>query len=206
MSHPIVQEPTPHVLVVDDEPSLRIGFRLSLTTRGYKVATANDGLEALKEIEKEPDLMVLDLRMPGMGGLEVLRELKDRKIVLPTIVASAQVSEPNAFRAIRWGCIDFLPKPVFPDSLRLLVKQVIQEEKLFKENKTESLGPVSHARCLIRRRNFDLAHSIIKEADQNDPIIQQWGRTIESVSERDEESFRFQDFEESNTRFYLIEA
>src|SRR5690606_19619213 len=123
-------------------------------TRGFNVVAAQDGTEALEKIQAQSnlDLMLLDLRMPGLGGLEVLGELRRTKKMLPTIIASAHLSNLNAFRAIRRNCVDFLPKPIFPEHLRLLVKRILTEEDLYREGNIEALDPLSQARCLIRRQ------------------------------------------------------
>ena len=90
----------PHVLVVDDEPAIVNFIRTSLKIQGYQVTTASGGREALKSIEVEkPDIMVLDVVMPEMSGLEVLRELRAYSqlpvIILSAMTAARGSSEPG---------------------------------------------------------------------------------------------------------------
>ena len=114
----------PIILVVDDEPQIRRVMSVSLPARGYVVRTASDGEQALDEIRKQaPDLVVLDLVMPGMGGLEVCRRVREFSSV-PIIVLSAKGSESDKIAALDMGADDYVTKPFSLDELLARIRAV----------------------------------------------------------------------------------
>ena len=101
----------PTVLVVDDEPEIVRTVRLLLTGSGYRVITAPTGEDALEEIEhRMPDLVVLDLMLPGMDGIDVLRHIRARSRV-PVLVLSARGEELTKVQALDEGADDYIAKP-----------------------------------------------------------------------------------------------
>ncbi len=116
-----------HILIVDDEPNVRLVFRTALESVGYTVAEAEDGASALEWLAQSPtDLVLLDLQMPGVGGMEVLRRLRDSGNDVPVVIVTAHGSIPDAVQAMKLGAIDFLTKPLNPEPLRQVVRGVIQ--------------------------------------------------------------------------------
>jgi CheY-like chemotaxis protein len=121
-----------HILIADDERNIRLAVRTALESEGYTVQEAADGNAALEMIQKRaPDLLVLDLSMPGLDGMGVLQQLKplppDRKPRV--IVLTAYGSIPAAVRATRLGAVDFLEKPVTPETLRESVSGALRESE-----------------------------------------------------------------------------
>src|SRR5262245_12458335 len=111
-------EAGPRVLVVDDEPNVRLVFRRTLETDGYRVDEAEDGEAALGLLDRQPfDIILLDLRMPGVGGMELLRCLRDEGVDVPVVIVTAHGTIPDAVEAMRLGAIDFLSKPLTPVAL-----------------------------------------------------------------------------------------
>jgi two-component system, OmpR family, KDP operon response regulator KdpE len=101
----------PRVLVVDDEPEVLRTLRLVLAGNGYEVITAESGEDALAELaHRLPDVIVLDLMLPGIGGLEVLRQVRERSTV-PVIVLSARGEELTKVQALDEGADDYIAKP-----------------------------------------------------------------------------------------------
>lgn len=116
----------PKVLVVDDEPQILRVMRAGLPARGYEVRTASDGDEALEEIRKEmPDIVILDLVMPGMSGLEVCRRVREFAPV-PIIVLSAKGGERDKVAALDSGADDYVTKPFGMDELLARVRAVLR--------------------------------------------------------------------------------
>ncbi len=116
------------VLVVDDEPTLRLGFAYALSSRTMTVETAASGRHALEKFAgggADFDLLILDLRMPGLDGVEVIEALRDQGISIPIVLCSISLHSNTALRAIRRGVVDFLLKPVRPVDLRQMVGSVI---------------------------------------------------------------------------------
>jgi len=103
--------PKQTILIVDDEQSLRDFIRRNLDVRGYQTVTAANGLEALALFQTEPvDLVILDLMMPHMNGLETLRRIRQQSL-LPVIVLSALDEEQDKVQALNLGADDYLTKP-----------------------------------------------------------------------------------------------
>jgi two-component system KDP operon response regulator KdpE len=116
----------PIILVVDDELQILRVLRASLPLWGYQVRTAQGGAEALDEIAKEmPDLIILDLAMPGMSGLDVCRRVREYSPV-PVIVLSAKGSEADKVAALDIGADDYVTKPFAMNELMARVRAVLR--------------------------------------------------------------------------------
>jgi DNA-binding response OmpR family regulator len=105
------------ILVVDDEPQIRRVMRTTLTSRGYAILEARSGEQAMEMMRSErPDLVVLDVNMPGMGGLEACREIR-RNSDVPVIVLTVRHTEQDKVRALDAGADDYVVKPFSPREL-----------------------------------------------------------------------------------------
>ena len=105
------------VLVVDDETRILNFLVARLNASGYEVITAANGVEGLEQVKaQEPDLVVLDLLMPKMDGLEMLKELRSFSMV-PVIILTARGADSDRIRGLQLGADDYLPKPFNPDEL-----------------------------------------------------------------------------------------
>jgi len=134
----------PIVLVVDDEPQILRVIRASLPLRGYEVITASSGEEALDQIGKQvPDLIILDLVMPEMSGLDVCRRVREFSTV-PIIVLSAKGAESDKVAALDLGADDYVTKPFGMDELLARVRAVLRRLALSEsENRVLTVGDVS---------------------------------------------------------------
>ena len=118
---------TGRILIVDDEPNVRLVFRTALESAGYSVSEVEDGETALDRLEESSaDLVLLDLKMPGIGGMETLRRLRDAGNDVPVVIVTAHGSIPDAVQAMKFGAIDFLSKPLRPEALRKVVGEVFR--------------------------------------------------------------------------------
>ena len=123
------------ILIVDDEKNIRVGLGKSLEMDGYEIYLAENGSEAMKEMLKTSiDLVVTDLRMPGMSGEELLKKLTNAYPTVPVIILTGHGTVENAVEAMRNGAFDFLTKPVNLDRLGLLVKRALSNRKLVVEH------------------------------------------------------------------------
>jgi len=114
------------ILIVEDEAILRDSLHDWLTDGGYQVETTNEGEKALEAIAKQDfGLLILDLRLPGKNGIEVLREAKARSPQLKGIIITAYPSVQTAVEAMREGAIDYLPKPFDLNELEKLVRETL---------------------------------------------------------------------------------
>jgi len=125
----------PRVLVVDDEESARTGLEKLLRLEGYQVDTAFDGANAIEVAgERPPDVVVTDLKMPRMDGLELLEKLRAQYGALPVIVVTAFGDVSTAVKAMRHGAEDYLVKPIDFDELTLALERAVERRDLRVEN------------------------------------------------------------------------
>ncbi len=123
------------ILIVDDEEAARYGMLRALGTNGYELAEASNLPEARAKIETfQPDLILLDVNLPGGSGLEFLVELHKTKDAPLVIMITAYGSERTAVEAIKTGAHDYLAKPFEIDELRLVVKNALETIQLRREN------------------------------------------------------------------------
>jgi signal transduction histidine kinase len=131
-------EKTPFILVVDDEESMRDSCFKILKKDGFLADTAKDGSAGLEKIEKnKPDLVLIDLKMPGISGMEVLEKIKEIDPNIISVVITGYSTVESAVEAMKRGAYDFLPKPFSPEELRIIIRRGLERRKLILE--TESL-------------------------------------------------------------------
>jgi DNA-binding NtrC family response regulator len=124
---------TRRVLVVDDEHGVRESLRMVLKER-YDVVTVASAREALERVEREPlDVVLLDILMPGMDGLEVLEQIKQRPLSLPVIMLTATKTVKTAVKAMKLGASDYVTKPFDVEELLLIVERSVQSAALARE-------------------------------------------------------------------------
>ena len=116
----------PLVLAVDDEAGILRLIKLELSSQGFRMITANNGEEALRMAEEHrPDIVLLDIVMPDLTGLEVMRRLRDRSSV-PVILLTAKGSDADKIRGLELGADDYLAKPFSPEELSARVRAVLR--------------------------------------------------------------------------------
>jgi len=116
----------PLILAVDDEAGILRLIKLELSSQGFRVVVANDGEEALRIAEQQrPDIVVLDILMPDMTGLEVMRRLRERTQV-PVILLTGKDHDEDKVRGLELGADDYLVKPFNPDELSARVRAVLR--------------------------------------------------------------------------------
>ncbi len=130
-----MSEPKASLLVVDDEPSIRESIQRALEQSGYAVATAGDANSAAAWLARSAvDLVLCDVRLPGMSGLDLLPRIRDRHPDARVVVITGHASIRSAVEAIRQGASDYLPKPFNADQVRHRVARVLEEKRLGAEN------------------------------------------------------------------------
>lgn len=118
------------ILLVEDEKNIVLGVTICLRSAGLEVAVAEDGAEAIKKLETDkPDLVLLDLVMPKLNGLDALQTMKENEATrdIPVIVLSARAQEEDIQRAMELGAADYMAKPFRPEELLAVIKQVLTE-------------------------------------------------------------------------------
>jgi len=157
------------VLVVDDEPHIRLTLTEALAPLGYHVLSASDGAAALRALEEHPvGLMLLDLRMPDMDGMEVLRRAALEHPDTRVAILTAHGSVANALEAMRLGAVDFLQKPVALAQVRAVVRRMLDRETLNEERATDYEGQIELAKKFIGRRDFSAAREPVLKAIARD--------------------------------------
>ncbi len=194
------------ILLVDDEPNLRLMLRTVLESAGYSVVEAEDGEAALARLRESPiDLILLDLEMPKTDGMATLRSLRDAGDETPVVIITAHGSIPDAVVAMRLGAIDFLSKPLTPEALRRTVVEVLarqvptpQETTVTKPTPRPAASQVTEtlarAKRALNRREFAEAETVLRQALALDPNLAEahdlLGILHECRAERDQGPFR----------------
>jgi DNA-binding response OmpR family regulator len=165
------------ILIVDDEPNVRLSFRIALESARYTVAEAEDGEDAVDLLRREAfDLVLLDLRMPLLDGIETLHCLRAEAIEVPVVIVSAHGDAPLIARALRLGAVDFISKPVTPATLRRRMQGVLDRrcvpsairpiaasrmgdgplaDVLARTKRARDLGVVGEARIVLSESNSE---------------------------------------------------
>jgi two-component system nitrogen regulation response regulator NtrX len=126
----------PNILVVDDEVTILQSLSGILSDEGFEVLTASNGYEALKVIEKEaPDLVLLDIWMPGMDGIETLQEIKRNHPSLQVVIISGHGTIETAVKATKFGAYDFIEKPLSIEKVVVTINNALNFRRLEEENR-----------------------------------------------------------------------
>ncbi|MDR1988639.1 MAG: sigma-54 dependent transcriptional regulator [Acidobacteriaceae bacterium] len=129
--------PKPRILVIDDESAIRDSLKMTLEYEGYECLGAATGQEGLSLAEREsPDLILLDVKMPGMDGLEVLDRLRAANESAPVIVISGHGTISTAVEATKKGAFDFIEKPFASDRVLVSVRNAVDQQQLRDENRS----------------------------------------------------------------------
>ncbi len=144
-----------HILAVDDEPPLLRALVLNLTNRGYSVSTADSGETAISQaVATSPDLMILDLGLPDIDGLDVITHIRRLLPDLPIVVLSARTGSTDKVTALDLGAVDYLTKPFSMDELLARLRAAARRAVTAHPNSPIRLGAVS----------IDLAARLIRPA------------------------------------------
>ena len=158
------------LLIVDDEHNIRLTLSRALETLKVDIDTAANGEEALAKLkEKEFTLILLDLRMPGMTGMEVLQKLREIRPDIRVIIMTAYGTIESAVEAMKLGAVDFIQKPFVPAEIRELVSRVMDRGKLDEQKASDYTSCLELAKRCIGDRHFDAAIVHLRKAIYLDP-------------------------------------
>ena len=149
--------PALKVLVIDDEPPIRKLLRMGLQTQGYTTIEAPDGHTALEKLSEEPDIVILDLGLPDMDGLDLLGKLRARKENVPIVVLSSRGDEAGKVKALDLGADDYVTKPFGTEELLARMRAALRHQL-----QVHGERPVFHVGDL----SVDLVRRIVKVRDQ----------------------------------------
>jgi len=142
------------ILVVDDDLAHRTMLRTLMTGWGYRVVEADDGEKAIEEVHRQPfDMILMDIRMVKVSGLEALNEIKRFNPAIPVVIMTAFASVETAVKALKDGAYDYLTKPLDFDELRIILDRAMEHSRLKEENRflKETLASHFDRRELIAR-------------------------------------------------------
>jgi len=146
------------ILVIDDEPPIRKLLRMGLNTQGYEVLEAPSGKTGLELLAQNPDLVILDLGLPDVDGLELLRTIRGRKEGVPIVVLSSRGDEAGKVQALDFGADDYITKPFGMDELLARMRAALRHQlQVHGERPVFRVGDLS----------VDLVRRIVKVRDQD---------------------------------------
>jgi DNA-binding response OmpR family regulator len=161
---------TSSILIVDDEKNIRLTMRQSLEPLNIPVETAVNGEEAIQRLEKDNFGMVfLDLKLPGMDGMDVLRWIKENRPKTRVIIITAHGTIDTAVEAMKLGAIDFIRKPFTPDEIRDLAATVHKREDIEDDSAHDYHDVIELTKRYISDRDFNTARVIAAKAIAVDP-------------------------------------
>ena len=147
----------PKILVIDDEPPIRKLLRMGLTTQDYEVLEASNGKTGLEMLVQKPDLVILDLGLPDIQGLELLRTIRSRNEGVPIVVLSSRGDEAGKVQALDLGADDYVTKPFGMDELLARMRAALRHQlQVHGERPIFRVGDLS----------VDLVRRIVKVRDQ----------------------------------------
>ncbi|MGA2466186.1 MAG: response regulator [Thermodesulfobacteriota bacterium] len=158
------------ILIVDDEKNIRLTLSQALKILEVETDTAANGEEALAKLkEREFGLILLDLKMPGMDGMEVLRRVREIRPDIRIIIITAYGTVESAVEAMKLGAVDFIQKPFSPEEIRELVSRVMDREKLDEQKVVDYGSSLELAKRCVGDRHFDAAIEHVRKAISLDP-------------------------------------
>lgn len=158
------------VLIVDDEKNIRLTLSYVIESMGLEVDTAINGEEALLKLsQKEFGLILLDLKMPGMDGMEVLKKVTEIRPDICVIIITAHGTIESAIDAMKLGAVDFIQKPFAPNEIREIVSKVIDRDKIDEKKVTDYDSFIELAKRCVQDRHFNAAIEHIHKAISIDP-------------------------------------
>jgi two-component system KDP operon response regulator KdpE len=168
------------ILVIDDEPPIRKLLRMGLNTQGYDVLEAPSGKTGLELLTQNPDLIILDLGLPDVDGLELLRTIRGRKEGVPIVVLSSRGDEAGKVQALDLGADDYVTKPFGMDELLARMRAALRHQlQIHGERPVFRVGDLSVdlVRRIVKARDHDVKLSP-KEYDLLRVLVQHAGKVL----------------------------
>ncbi|RQV98921.1 response regulator [bacterium] len=154
-----------NVLIVDDEKNIRLTLSQALSAIDLNPESAMNGEEALDKLQKKKySLILLDLKMPGMDGMEVLRRVRTQRPDIKVIIITAHGTVDSAVEATKLGAVDFIQKPFAPKEIRDLVTLVLDREKLNEKNAEDYKTHFELVKKCINEQHFEAAITHARQA------------------------------------------
>ncbi|MFW5873664.1 MAG: response regulator [Bacillota bacterium] len=158
------------VLIVDDEKNIRLTLKTALSKAGYEVETAVNGEDGLEKIKDEFPVLLLDMKMPGMDGIQFLKEVKEKDIETKVIMITGYGSVETAVETLKLGAVDYLRKPFEPEEIISIVEDVFERHEMEEgEKEADSFEDyIMLAKNAINKRDFSKAKEMLQNATSLD--------------------------------------
>ncbi len=158
------------VLIVDDEKNIRLTLSQAIASPQMEVDTAVNGEEAVSKLqEKDFGLVLLDLKLPGMDGMDVLRWISANRPDVRVVIITAYGTIDSAVEAMKHGAVDYLQKPFAPKDVRELVCKILDREALNVQKAQDYAGCIELAKRFVNEKRFDVAAEHVRKAMSLDP-------------------------------------
>ena len=168
----------PRILVIDDEAAIRDSLKMILEYEGYEVIQAATGEEGVKLVEREaPDLVFLDIKMPGMDGLEVLQKLRHLSESSPVVVISGHATINTAVEATRLGAFDFIEKPLATERVMVTVRNAVDTRRLKTENRSYRRDAEKRYQIVGDSPTLAAVRAAVKKAAPTNATVLIWGES-----------------------------
>ncbi len=199
-----MQNTKPRILIVDDEESLVETLTVLLKREGFDVLSALSGGEAIGKLEEDPDVVLADIRMPKVSGIDVLSETRSRRPEVPVVLMTAQASLQSAIQAVNQGAFYYVQKPFTNDELLTILRRAVDFGRVTSENRTLKREIRRRDRSAVTRpigkcRNFLEALKVAETVAPTESTVLVQGesgtgkevlaRYIHELSERSDNSF-----------------
>jgi len=168
----------PRILVIDDEHAIRDALKRTLEYEGYDVTLAATGEEGVKLVDREPpDLVFLDIKMPGMDGLEVLQKLRHVVETVPFVVISGHADINTAVEATKLGAFDFIEKPLAEERVLVTVRNAVDTRRLKTENRTYRKDAEKKYQIVGDSPSLAAVRGAIQKAAPTNATVLIWGES-----------------------------
>ncbi|MFN2446076.1 MAG: sigma-54-dependent transcriptional regulator [Vicinamibacterales bacterium] len=168
----------PRILVIDDDAAIRDSMRMILEYEGYEVIVAATGADGIGLVEREaPDLVFLDIKMPGMDGLDVLQRLRHLVETSPVVVISGHATISTAVEATRLGAFDFIEKPLSTERVLVTVRNAVDSRRLRTENRSFRRDAEKRYQIVGDSPNLAKVRESIQRAAPTSATVLIWGES-----------------------------
>ncbi|MBS5939152.1 response regulator [Clostridium sartagoforme] len=187
------------ILVVDDTKNIRVLLSTCLELRGYDVITADNGGEALEIINdknQKIDLIFLDIRMPGLSGTEILKNIKYIRNNCPVVIMTAFATVKNAVECTKLGALIYLQKPFSPERINLVLDEIENKKKIGSIDEDIDVLLDEVRDFLDKKENTNEAFNLLKKALSINPYYKETYLLISKLNEKignEEEMIRFRE-------------
>ncbi len=160
------------ILIADDEPNMIWALKKALSKEEYEIISADNGEEAVDSLIEDPDLIIMDLKMPKMNGLEALRKIKEINPKIPVIMITAHGTTDTAVEAMKIGALDYISKPFDIDELKVVIKKALEYKSLNDEiNYLRERLDESSSKIVFKSRSMEEVLKLVYKVAPTDATV-----------------------------------